>query len=203
MPKPSPCWAEAVGGGRYACPGSNRNKSWSEMTHELKSFVRWRGSRVARRYVLVVSKGRLPRSLFCGQLGARSDGFSISPGGELSSAMIRIATFATLSSVVGQDRPFFSYGPQRVSACKAAGYRLPTTRKLAFLCTASTRVREISVNRFRNKPLRDQYAAMVEAYPELAGTPDNPDPAYIKCFEADHTPAQVIASVFGAQQLTS
>lgn len=37
-------------------------------------------------------------------------------------------------------------------------------------------------------------------HPELAGTPDNPNAAYIKCFEADQTPAQVIASVFGTQQ---
>jgi len=46
--------------------------------------------------------------------------------------------------------------------------------------------------------LADQYG-----YPELAGTPDTPDAAYIKRFEADQTPAQVIASVFGAQQSTS
>lgn len=40
-------------------------------------------------------------------------------------------------------------------------------------------------------------------HPELAGTPDNPDAAYIKCFEADQTPSQVIASVFGGQQTTT
>ena len=40
-------------------------------------------------------------------------------------------------------------------------------------------------------------------HPELAGTPDNPDAAYIKLFEADQSPAQVIVSVFGAQQPTS
>ncbi|HJH19475.1 MAG TPA: hypothetical protein K8W20_12260 [Pseudomonas lactis] len=39
-------------------------------------------------------------------------------------------------------------------------------------------------------------------HPELVGTPDNPDAAYIKCYEAGQTPAQVIASVFGAQQPT-
>ena len=40
-------------------------------------------------------------------------------------------------------------------------------------------------------------------HPGLAGTPDNPDAAYIKCFEAGQTPAQVIASVFGAHQPAS
>lgn len=40
-------------------------------------------------------------------------------------------------------------------------------------------------------------------HPELAGTPDNPDAAYVKWFEADQTPAQVIAAVFGSQQPTS
>jgi len=37
-------------------------------------------------------------------------------------------------------------------------------------------------------------------HPGLAGTPDNPDAAYVKCFDADQTPAQVISSVFGSQQ---
>lgn len=40
-------------------------------------------------------------------------------------------------------------------------------------------------------------------HPGLAGTPDNPYAAYIKCFDAGQTPAQVIAYVFGAQQPTS
>lgn len=39
-------------------------------------------------------------------------------------------------------------------------------------------------------------------HPELAGTPDNPNAAYVKWFEADQSPAQVIAAVFGPQQPT-
>jgi hypothetical protein len=46
--------------------------------------------------------------------------------------------------------------------------------------------------------LAEQYG-----HQELAGTPDNPDAAYVRWFEADQTPAQVISAVFGSQQPTS
>lgn len=40
-------------------------------------------------------------------------------------------------------------------------------------------------------------------HPELAGRPDNPHADFVKRFEADETPAQVIAAYFSAQQPTS
>ncbi|VVN27711.1 hypothetical protein PS623_04621 [Pseudomonas fluorescens] len=57
--------------------------------------------------------------------------------------------------------------------------------------------------RLRQWVLEVNTLAEQHGHPDLAGSPDDPYPDYVKRFEAGETPAQVIAAYFGRQQSDS